>query len=407
MRMLTPAGRRSHIADGFLALLLAMLGACGGGGETKTGSNGTGVSAPNPEILTAAGPITSLGPTGVGSITFDDAAASINIDSGFQLAPAELRLGMFAEAGGTIVATSSNGTASKVAVQSVVLGPVASVNPAAQQLTILSIPVQADQNTILDGITGVAAITPGMPLAVHALGQPGTNVLKATRLVALAALPAGPATAELVGPATGVTETAFNVAGVRVVSTGSSFVVGGSVVLPSPRPPVSTIAENTRVRVIGNYDPATNTIAATRVIGGLTPVRGDDSIIVLDGVVQSVSAPGRFRLNDTDVDASAAGGATIAAGARVQLSGRKIAGVLAATQVKVLGAADKLQFTVQGPISEFVSLAAFKVRGELIDASLATVSGGTAADLANGRRVLVRCQAGPGKLQATQVTLQP
>ncbi len=388
------------------ALLMAGCGG-GGGGETKTGSNGTGVAAPTPEILAAAGPITALGPTGVGSITFDDGTASINIDSNFLQAPALLRLGMFAEAGGTIVANSSSGTATKVAVQSVVVGPVASVNPATRQLTLVSITVQADQNTILDGLTGLASLAPGAPLEVHALSQPGTGVLRATRIVALAALPAGPATAEVLGAATGVTETSFNVAGVRVVSTGSSFVVGGSVVLPSPRPPVSTLAEGSRVRVIGNFDAATNTIAATRVIGGLAPVRNDDTTIVLDGVVQSVSAPGRFRLNDTDVDAAAAGGSAITAGTRVQLSGRKAAGVLTASQLKIINPADVLEFTVQGPVSEFVSTAAFKVRGELIDASLAAVSGGTAAELANGRRVLVRCHAGPGKLLATQVTLLP
>jgi hypothetical protein len=225
--------------------------------------------------------------------------------------------------------------------------------------------------------------------------------------VALPALPAAPTAVEILGAATGVTETSFSVAGVRVASTGSTFVVGGLIVLPSPKPPVSTLAENTRVRVIGTYDAATNTITATQVIGGLNTTRNDNTFIVLDGIVESVSAPGRFRLNETDVDAIAVGGSAVAAGTRVQLSGRKAAGVLTATKLKVVSASDRLEYIVQGPVSDFVSLAAFKVRGELIDASTASVSGGTAAELANGRQVLVKCGAGSGKLLATQVSLLP
>lgn len=397
-----------HLA--LFALMTAIAGCGGGGGgETKTGSNGTGLAPSVQEVLTAAGPINALGPTGIGNTTFDDDAAIVQINAGTRRPPSELRLGMFTEAGGTILANSTSGLASKETVQSLLVGPVSAVDVAAQQLTLLSQKVQVDQNTILEGFASIASLGTGARLEVYGLNLSPADAVRATRLIALPALPASATPAvELLGTATAVTDAAFTVAGLRVTSAGALIIVDGiSMVLPSPRPPGSALSENARVRVIGTLDVATNTVIATQIIAGLSPVRNDNSIIVLDGLVQSVTAPGRFRLNDTDVDATAVGGGAVVAGNRVQVAGRKTLGTLNATRFKAIGATERLEYTLQGPITEFATFAAFKVRGELIDATSATIAGGTAVELAAGKRVLVKAYAGPGTLVASQVSILP
>ena len=45
--------------------------------------------------------------------------------------------------------------------------------------------------------------------------------------------------------------------------------------------------------------------------------------------------------------------------------------------------------TLDGDVTDFVSAASFRVRGQAVDASAAAYTGGTAASLANGRQVQV------------------
>ena len=133
-------------------------------------------------------------------------------------------------------------------------------------------------------------------------------------------------------------------------------------------------------------------------------VRNDNAIIVLDGVVQSSGANGRFRLNDTEVETTAANAALATVGSRVQVKGRKTAGVLMATDFRRVAAGERIQYVVQGDIANFVSNANFTVRGESINAATATFIGGSAANLANGRTVRIRAQAIAGHLEAIEVS---
>ena len=102
--------------------------------------------------------------------------------------------------------------------------------------------------------------------------------------------------------------------------------------------------------------------------------------------------------------ADAVGGASAIVGSRVEVRGRKLAGVLQATEYRLITPGERTVFTVQGDVTDFASIAAFRVRGELFSANGATFTGGTAADLANGKRVRIRAVAGAGMLSATEVT---
>jgi hypothetical protein len=123
---------------------------------------------------------------------------------------------------------------------------------------------------------------------------------------------------------------------------------------------------------------------------------------VLDGVVQSVTSAGRFRLNDTDVDASTRGrwrcyGRRAGAGARSQ-AGRRAG----SERYRQIGAGERISYSVQG---RSAILRRWRhVACALMSANTAIITGGSASDLANGKRVRVRAVAGAGQLEATQIT---
>lgn len=389
-------GRRGF-AVALAVISMALLANCGGDG--KTGSNGTG-QLPDDDPLVASGPVSVLGPTGISNITFIDAGAQVQINAQVSRPVAEIRLGMIAEAGGQIAANAPSGTVRTLVAQSAVAGPIGAIDPGAQRLTVLAQTVQLDQNTILEGFTSLAGLSIGSRVEVYGLPQPQSNAITATRIIALTS--GSSTTVEILGAATGLTGSQFNLQGVTVSANSAALIIGG--IQPSPAPPIMSIGENARVRVIGSYDPTSNTLTATQVIGGLNPVRTDNSVLVLDGLVQSASGAGRFRLNDTDIDAAAAGAGVLMPGARVQVRGRKQAGILVASEFRLIAANTRIEYTVQGPISDFVSSMNFKVRGETINAGTAVFVGGTPAMLVNGRQVRVKAVAGPGELTATEVT---
>ncbi len=396
---LTRAGRRGVVT--MLAVTaMALLTNCGGDG--KTGSNGTGfVPSPTADSLVASGPLNTLGPTGIGGITLVDAGAQVQINAQTSRPLTEIRLGMIAEAGGTILTNASSGTARTLIVQSAVAGPIISLDLPAQKLTVLSQNVQVDQNTIFEGAPSLAGLTIGSAVEVYGLPQPQSNTVTATRIIAL---PAGASTqVEILGTATGLTGTQFSLQGVTISTSNAVLIISGTQPSPSPAPPIQSIGENARVRVIGTYDPASNTLSATKVISGLNPVRDDNSVLVLDGLVKSVSGAGRFRVNDTDVDAAAVGAGVLVPGTHVQVRGRKTAGTLMASEFRVIAANTRIEYIVQGDVTDLVSLMNFKVRGESINAGTANFSGGAPSLLTNGRQVRVKAVAGPGQLTATEV----
>jgi hypothetical protein len=238
----------------------------------------------------------------------------------------------------------------------------------------------------------------GNRIEVYGVPTAESKTILATRIISL---PATVGTIELLGVATNVSAFQFTLQGVSVSTAGVT-----SVITPTGNVAGTTsIVENTRVRVIGNYSAIGNSISANQIIAGIPVTRADSSIIVLDGVIQSIGTNGRFRLNDTDVDPPAANAASVAVGARVQVKGRKTAGVLTAADFRLIAAGERIQYTVQGDITSFISTANFTVRGESINASTATFVGGTAAHLANGRTVRIKAQTTNGHLIATEVTL--
>jgi len=162
------------------SVLAAVLVACGGGVD----SGGTGA----PTITYASGPITGFGSVIVNGVHFDDAAASIRDGSGNTRSRDDLKLGMTTEINGSGVATDASGVsssaASSIVFASALLGPVASVNPAAGTLTVLGQTVDIAPNTVFDDSLagGLAGLIAGDVVEIYALPNFATLHYVATRI---------------------------------------------------------------------------------------------------------------------------------------------------------------------------------------------------------------------------------
>ena len=382
------------------ATFVTLLTACGGGGgETKTTFGGSGDPAPLTDSLIASGPLSSVGTAGIAATSIDDRASAIFINTQAGQSFNALKLGMVAEVTGTIptAANTTAGTATNIVAESAVVGTIGAVDVANSRLTIAPLAVQVDQNTIFEGAASFASMLAGNRIEVYGVPAAESKTILATRIISL---PASAGTIELLGVATNVTAFQFSIHGVSVSTAGVSSVITPTGTVPG----TTSIVENARVRVIGTYSAIGNSIGATQIVTGIPVTRADNAIIVLDGVIQSVGANSRFRLNDTDVDPPAANTASVTVGARVQVKGRKTSGVLTATDFRLVAAGERIQYVVQGDIANFISTANFAVRGETINASTATFIGGTAANLINGRTVRVKAQAIGGHLEASEVS---
>ncbi len=245
----------------------------------------------------------------------------------------------------------------------------------------------------------IAAIRVGDRLSVHATR--GATGLVATRVVRLDT--SAPADAGIAGRAEGViTEfvsvASFRVAG-RAVNAGSAKFVGGV---------AAELANGRRVEVEGVL--AGEVLMATGVTftpADTTPTTPDS----LEGAITEFVSPARFKVAGQAVDASGAvfdGGvaANLANGRRVSVKGTVTGGVLVATKVEFQSDPPATTLEVEGAITDFASAASFKVGGQAVDASKATITSGTLADLANGRRVGAVGPVVGGVLRATKVEIK-
>ena len=218
-----------------------------------------------------------------------------------------------------------------------------------------------------------------------------------------------PDTVEVLGTATNTTSTTIVVNGANVTTTQAQVILPNGVALSAPLPPNTVVAANARVRIVGKLDSNGN-IIASQIIAGLSPTREVNAIVSIDGIV-SITTPAvlnMIQIGEDKVDLSALPAATIAQinpGIRVQIRGRKLDNVVRATEGRAFAIAERVEYRVEGVITDFTSIAAFKVAGEAISATTANfISGGT-ADLSVGKKVRIRGIAGAGGIQATEVAI--
>ena len=389
----------------FFLVMTLLLAACGGGGSSVIagiGSGGTGG--------VSAGPVSGFGSIIVNGVKFDDAGAAITINDRPDRPVTEVRLGMMVEVRGTIDDGGKTGKATAIKASSQVEGPVASVDPAANSFVILGQTVRVNINTVFEGLANLAALGAGEIVEVHGLTDPATGNITATRVERKPPFVSGVTGFSLVG----------TISSLNLTPATCTFKIGAATVNCSGATllnlPASGLANGMLVKV--EIKPSSDTLptlvslapvivaSSVRMLDGLAVAEGNR--VEVEGIVSSFVSVSSFQVNTQKVDASKArfeNGTTadLANGKRVEVEGKVANGILVADKVEIKQENTANQAELHGLITDFVSVSSFKVRGQLVDASAATIRNGSAANLANGRMVEVHGPIVGNVLKATQV----
>jgi hypothetical protein len=268
-----------------------------------------------------------------------------------------------------------------------------------QRFTVTATTQYEDRSAAAVREFSLAAIRVGDRLSVRAVR--GGAGLVATRVVRLdaSALPDSESAAKAGGTITDyVSVASFRVAGRQVNAASARFEDGGA----------GELRNGQRVEVEGVL--AGDVLMATKVVFKVDDT-ASPSLGSLEGTITDFVAQARFKVDGQLVDAMQArfenGAANeLANGRRVGVTGTVTGGVLVASKVEFKSAPAATTLEIEGAITDYVSAASFKVQGQTVDASKAAISGGTAADLGNGRKVGVVGALSDGVLRAAKVEIK-
>jgi hypothetical protein len=189
----------------------------------------------------------------------------------------------------------------------------------------------------------------------------------------------------------------FVVAGQQVNAGAAAFVGGTS----------TSLANGVNVAVDGTIANGVLNASTVQILPG-NPV---PPTIAVTGTISGFASISTFVVAGVPVNASSAtfsngGPADLANGRTVTVSGTVQNGVLVARAVSFAQPPPTTSLEVEGTISSFVSVSSFVVSGQKVNASQATISNGSASDLANGRKVLVNGVLQNGILLAVSVQIE-
>jgi len=381
-----------HPAAALLLAGTALLAACGGGG-------GSGDSSPG-ESATAfvEGPISGFGSIIVNGVRYDDSVAAVLDDDDVSHGRDALKLGMMVAIDATAVdRTAGSGQALRIRFGSEIVGPVESVDVAAGTLRLLGQTVRITATTVFDDSLsgGLAGLAIGRVLEVHALFDAASGQYVATRVE------------------DDDDATTYRLRGTvaNLDSAARSFTLGGTPIsyagLPAAEVPAG-LADGLRVRVKLQTTPVAGQWVATALRSGQRKLDDRDDA-ELQGTITAYTSTAAFEVNGVPVNAASArfpdGSAGVVLGARVEVEGHMLDGVLVAHEVDIESrhAGERDDFELHGAISALDSSSqSFMLRGVRISyAGNPVYEDGNAAQLADGRRVEVK-----GQLSADRTVLQ-
>lgn len=274
-----------------------------------------------------------------------------------------------------------------------------SVTVAGERVTVSGTTQFEDKSAAGERDFSLAAIHVGDRLSIRAARSATGLVAARIERLDLSAPPISEPSAKAEGAITEFVSVAnFKVGGRKVNASSAKFEQGVA----------ADLADGRRVGIEGTL--AGDVLMATKVEFKPTDTTTPTSVSIEGAITEFVSSA-NFKVALQQVDATGAmfeGGtaADLANGRRVGVEGTVSGGVLAARKVSIKAAPTAATLEVEGTITDFVSPASFKVAGQWVDASKATVRNGTVADLANGRKVEANGTVVSGVLQATAVELK-
>jgi hypothetical protein len=364
-------------------VVATMLAACGGGGSDSSSGSTNGTTA------FASGPITGFGSVIVNGVRFDDSSARITDDDDMSLSRDELHLGMMAEVQGADVSNDSqgrHGRALAIRIGNEIVGPVSAVDTTAKTLTALGQIVDVTDDTLFgERITGgLAGITVGSVVEVNGALNVTTGHYTATRIE--------------IKPNAAY----FRLRGViaSLDTTAKTFKIGDALISYaglSTSDVFASLANGLLVRVRLQTTQVAGAWVATRIAGGVRKIENQDQAEI-HGLITAFTSVTKFSVNGIAVDASNAtfpnGQTGVVLGARVEVEGKAVDGVIVASTVKL---EDERElhirgFELHGNITAIdTTLKTFVLRGVTVNYATAVVyKDGTEADLKVGAQVEVK-----------------
>lgn len=397
-----------HIAIPTGLWLAALTLAACGGGTKLAGDIGTGGTGAAPPTTVAVGPINGLGSIVVTGVRYDLSKAQVVVPDGDDSGTG-LKLGMVVRLEGSVNADGVTGAANRVDMSADVRGPVTAVtvSSSAAQFNAMGVAVQANAGTVFDGVkSDLSDLQVGDNVQAHGLLN-NAGVLVATRVQKRSPCSGTACVYKTIGLVQSSSSTQLQLGNGLVVTLNAATQYDGV----SAPPPVNAI-----VRITTTAPPAGLQVTALKVSAASAGASSVSGTALKEGEVEGFVSNllnGNFTVSGTAVALTASTqfnspntAASLANGQRVEVDGTWSGNVLQATKVKIdSGGPSGDGYELFGLISNFVSAANFQVKGQVVDASGTGVqfSGGTVADLANGRSVEVKGQIVAGVLVASSV----
>ena len=369
-----------------LGSALLMAGCGGGGGGTTTAGSVAGSSA--------SGAITGFGSIIVNGVRFDDSAASVQDDDGVGMNSGDLKMGMVVRIKGgkkTDDGVSIRAKADSIEVHSELQGPVDSIAAGLSSIVVLGQTVKISTSTFFDDGLTAAALKTGDVVEVHGFVDPVAKTFTATRIE----LKPEAKVFKLQGEISALNTTA------KTFKIGTITINYGTAVVPSSL----TLKEGSVVRVRLVTTPV-NGIWTARKVQKFEMEMEDRNEAEVEGIITAFTSTSIFSVNGLPVDASTAtfeGSKTgVVLGARVEVEGSIVKGVLVAKKVELEDGADVLKFELHGTVSSLNTTAkTFVLRGMTVDYSKATF----ALTLDNGLKIEVKGMLAPGNIiMATRIS---
>lgn len=375
-------------AAALLLATVALVAACGGSGDAD------GASAAGTATAYVEGPISGFGSIIVNGVRYDDSSAVVLDDDDASHDRDALKLGMMVAIDAAQVDRSrARGQALRIRFGSEIVGPVDRVEAAAGTLVVLGQTVRVNAATVFDDdlAGGLAALDAGTVLEVHALFDAASGRYTATRID-------DESDARV-----------YRLRG-RVASLDSAartFTLGDATINYAGLSAPAGLANGQRVRVQLQTAPVAGEWVAVALNGARKLEDRDEA--ELQGTVTAFDSITRFEVNGVPVNAAGArfpdGAAGVVLGARVEVEGRMRDGVLVAQEVELDDpeAGESADFELHGRIGALDTAGrSFMLRGMRVHYGGNPVyEDGSAADLADGRRVEVK-----GELSADRTSLQ-
>jgi Domain of unknown function (DUF5666) len=364
--------------------------ACGGGGDSGSAAQSTASGS-----TFASGPITGFGSVIVNGVRFDDSNASVTDDDGVNHRGDELRLGMMTEIESAGITSDSGGSlrslARAIRFGSEIIGPVTSVAADGSSLVVLGETVKINPTTLIDDrlVGGLAALVPGTSVVeVHGVLDVAAGTYIATRIE-----PRPNALFyKLRGVVSGIDKTAHTLR----IGSGTETISYDAIAANVP----AALDNGSLVRIRLQTTKVAGQWVAVIVISGVRKLDDHDEAELEGTITASTFATDKkFSVNGIAVDATNAlfpnGNTGIVLGARVEVHGKAVSGVVIATRVNVETEHDReaAGFELHGAISALDATAkTFVLRGITVSFASTTIEfrKGTVTDLADGKKVEVK-----------------